>query len=635
MNQVMLLENSTNHDHSKNSKFKGLHASCIFGWNSLTQMENPKRKKSKVKSNLSQKQKARIRNRARATPWSNPLEFDYVGRCLSNATCLFDDNNSIMPLNELSFDQLIYGIKQCELWRKRAENGRLPHSVEITCSLAELLLRDVEQYEVSHEQTESCKKRSNCILKSNLSLRLSYASAIIRGVNGIADSMQKNRATNGSSVAHLCSTIGIPSWVVDLRHDAAHNDLPSLVALRLAAKVLLRFFIDKYWMVLEEMRSKWRNDGIALLMEYKKSSKTLDKLQSLILKGEISSSGDQEVENDNEDETDEDELPYYGAYSIFIMAEKKDEKKKNEPKPKAKDAKTKAEQEMKGRTPRQCLNAFIKCIPMDIGMELLLTYLITGGIGDAPTGRGVMIPGSAITFPETVEGTRKIKERYSVILIYMSSKWPGFVHAILVHMVDFVLNLNQGTSKEIEDPGKKRKLFFLTYWIRYILSREFFCLLGWYDVSFKGSKNIRQRPREKWSEDLIEFMELPAPFNVLRDAKLPLHGLHDRCTKEGNENLALFFKSVICDDSEQFDFKKTSRKRTIDELCTDPKESNDTDEAIMSLDDIEALVSDTENKQIVLSNESINQAESVSKISAWTICEVWEPCAIGSIPGQA
>jgi hypothetical protein len=591
-------------------------------------MESSKRKKSKVKSNLSQKQKAKIRNRARATPWSNPSEFDYVGRCLSNATHLFEDHNNMMPLNELSFDELVYGIKQCELWRKRAENGRLPHSVEITCSLAELLLQDVE-HQVTLNQQEDVKKR-NYYNMTNLSLRLSYASAIIRGVNGIADSMQKNRATNGSSVAHLCSTIGIPSWVVDLRHDAAHNDLPSLVALRLAAKVLLRFLIDKYWIVLEEMRSKWRNDGVALLMEYKKSSKTLDKLQSLILKGEIGNDDDQEGGNDRDDEAEEDDVPYYGAYSIFLLEEKKDDKKKNETKPKAKDVKTKAEQEMKGRTPRQCLNAFVKTMPMDLGMELLLSYLVTGGIGDAPMGRGVMIPGSALTFPETIEGARKIRERYSVILIYMSSKWPGFVHAILVHLVDFVLNLNPNESIGIEDPGKKRKLFFLIHWIRYVLSREFFCFLGWYDASFKGSKNIRQRPRDKWSEDLIEYMELPAPLDILRDANIPLHGLYNRCIAEEYEELALIFKNIIRDDGEEIHFKKTSKKRTMDQFGTDPNDTKDENELVMSLDEMEALVSDSESKI----KESANHDESESKLSAWTRCKVWEPCGIGSIPGH-
>lgn len=595
-------------------------------------MESSKRKKSKVKSNLSQKQKAKIRNRARATPWSNPSEFDYVGRCLSNATYLFEDHNNIMPLNELSFNELVYGIKQCELWRKRAENGRLPHSVEITCSIAELLLQDVE-HQVSLNQQEDVKKR-NYYNMTNLSLRLSYASAIIRGVNGIADSMQKNRATNGSSVAHLCSTIGIPSWVVDLRHDAAHNDLPSLVALRLAAKVLLRFLIDKYWIVLEEMRSKWRSDGIALLMEYKKSSKTLDKLQSLILKGEIGNDDDQEGGNDKEDEAEEDDVPYYGAYSIFLLEEKKDDKKKNETKPKAKDVKTKAEQEMKGRTPRQCLNEFVKTMPMDLGMELLLSYLVTGGIGDAPMGRGVMIPGSALTFPETIDAARKIRERYSVILIYMSSKWPGFIHAILVHLVDFVLDLNQN-GNGIEDPGKKRKLFFLIHWIRYLLSQEFFCFLGWYDASFKGSKNIRQRPKEKWSKDLIEFMELPAPVDVLCDANIPFRGLYNRCIAEKNEELALIFKNIIRDDGDEIHLKKASKKRRMDESATaDPNDTKDKNELVMSLDEMEALVLDCESNQISLMNRSVNHNELESKLPAWTPCKVWEPCAIGSIPGH-
>ena len=39
---------------------------------------------------------------------------------------------------------------------------------------------------------------------------------------------------------------------------------------------------------------------------------------------------------------------------------------------------------------------------MDLGIELLLQYLFEGGIGDAPIGRGILIPGSPNTFPETI-----------------------------------------------------------------------------------------------------------------------------------------------------------------------------------------------------------------------------------------
>lgn len=46
-----------------------------------------------------------------------------------------------------------------------------------------------------------------------MELRLAYASAIIRGVNGLTDSLQQR----AQSVALSAEMIGLPSWLVDLR----------------------------------------------------------------------------------------------------------------------------------------------------------------------------------------------------------------------------------------------------------------------------------------------------------------------------------------------------------------------------------------------------------------------------------
>lgn len=44
-----------------------------------------------------------------------------------------------------------------------------------------------------------------------------------------------------------CAKIGIPSWIVDVRHESVHNSLPSLETLKLAAEFLLTFLEEKYW----------------------------------------------------------------------------------------------------------------------------------------------------------------------------------------------------------------------------------------------------------------------------------------------------------------------------------------------------------------------------------------------------
>jgi hypothetical protein len=67
-------------------------------------------------------------------------------------------------------------------------------------------------------------------LASESELRLQYAMAVVRMVNGIADSSQRGRVA--ASVASLASVAGLPRILVDLRHEATHNELPSLAALR-------------------------------------------------------------------------------------------------------------------------------------------------------------------------------------------------------------------------------------------------------------------------------------------------------------------------------------------------------------------------------------------------------------------
>ncbi len=66
-------------------------------------------------------------------------------------------------------------------------------------------------------------------------------------VNGITDSQQKGRVA--VSVASLASAAGLPRLLVDLRHEATHNELPSLQVLRLAAQQALAWLRANYWWV--------------------------------------------------------------------------------------------------------------------------------------------------------------------------------------------------------------------------------------------------------------------------------------------------------------------------------------------------------------------------------------------------
>jgi hypothetical protein len=73
---------------------------------------------------------------------------------------------------------------------------------------------------------------------------------VVRCVNGLVDGSQ-----NGSyamAVSALAQRIGIPLWIVDLRHESTHNQLPSLPVLRFASQHLLAWLRANYWHKQEE-----------------------------------------------------------------------------------------------------------------------------------------------------------------------------------------------------------------------------------------------------------------------------------------------------------------------------------------------------------------------------------------------
>ena len=94
----------------------------------------------------------------------------------------------------------------------------LPHALESTLALLAAILQD-----------DLCQS-----LSSTLSLRQSYATAIIRMVNGLVDPLQVGAYAR--SISSIAAQLGLPSWLVELRHAATHEDLPSLELLRDAAR---------------------------------------------------------------------------------------------------------------------------------------------------------------------------------------------------------------------------------------------------------------------------------------------------------------------------------------------------------------------------------------------------------------
>ena len=117
-----------------------------------------------------------------------------------------------------------WGLDAIALWRLR---GRLPHAIDITASLVEVIIQDSHRPRSEHE------------------LRMQYSIIIVRAVNGLVDPSQQSYFAD--SVMSLASKIDIPGWIVELRHDATHNVLPSLSILRSAANHMLQWLHRYYW----------------------------------------------------------------------------------------------------------------------------------------------------------------------------------------------------------------------------------------------------------------------------------------------------------------------------------------------------------------------------------------------------
>lgn len=120
------------------------------------------------------------------------------------------------------------------MWRVR---GAVPYSIDMSCQLVELLCSDTA---LSSPQASGPPKFSE------QELAQLYSLAVIRAVNGITEPSQQGYFAR--SVLSIAENLGLPGWIVELRHEATHGStLPSLSVLRAAATYLLGWYTDHYW----------------------------------------------------------------------------------------------------------------------------------------------------------------------------------------------------------------------------------------------------------------------------------------------------------------------------------------------------------------------------------------------------
>ncbi|SCV01779.1 LAMI_0G13674g1_1 [Lachancea mirantina] len=161
------------------------------------------------------------RQQARIVPWRSRDEIELV------KTRLYSWKYGAEDARER-------GVMKVECWESRGPYT--PHVILTTARLVQLKLMD---------------ESGNL---DGLTMRMAYAMALIRFVNGLLDPTQQSQFAIPLHV--LAERLQLPSWFVELRHCSTHErDLPSLEMLRLACSEALEWLWRNYWDA-EEMQLK-------------------------------------------------------------------------------------------------------------------------------------------------------------------------------------------------------------------------------------------------------------------------------------------------------------------------------------------------------------------------------------------
>ncbi|KAM5532761.1 hypothetical protein V8D89_013558 [Ganoderma adspersum] len=149
----------------------------------------------------------------RRVPWGHLGELEQV------CSWIYTDENDLEAKQR--------AVNRLAAWKAAVP---LPHALESAHAILSVILQD----------------GTTATSSSYLSLRMSYAGAIIRLVNGLVDPLQLGAYAR--SIHSIAQQLGLPAWFVELRHAATHEDLPSLEVLRDAARQAMVWLLNNYFL---------------------------------------------------------------------------------------------------------------------------------------------------------------------------------------------------------------------------------------------------------------------------------------------------------------------------------------------------------------------------------------------------
>ncbi|KAK4153135.1 Saccharopine dehydrogenase-domain-containing protein [Chaetomidium leptoderma] len=172
------------------------------------------------------------------TPWRDRRELlavrgrfypEHMGQTQSHSF----SSSSFGSENETRQAEKQRAVARVSMWMQR---GGCPHMVESTALLTAAILSDE-----AGEGTDDGSARAS----RGYAVRAAYSAAFSRFVTGLLDSHQDKQRK--MSMYDVAKSVGLPATFVELRHQATHEQLPSLTRLRAAAGKALEWIWEYYW----------------------------------------------------------------------------------------------------------------------------------------------------------------------------------------------------------------------------------------------------------------------------------------------------------------------------------------------------------------------------------------------------
>jgi Las1-like len=531
-------------------------------------------------------------------------------------------------------------LERVAVWKTRST--KIAHAIESTAALAQIILRDQQPPQGSVSTTE---------------LRHAYASAILRSVNGLADSLQQQRFA-ASSVALLCAELGVPPWLVAIRHEATHNQLPPLPTLRMAAEAVVQYFSTVYWEPIRQRHAQQYDHAWSLLCQYETAA--MDREQSRQQTPSMENQIDADdaavdetiVENDEVDD-DDDVVEVDGLlqsplgttsnrFAALLEKKPKSEKATTSENLSAKEPPMKRPKMEPNDTVKHnqiiaaCAKQFAMAeIPMDVLHRVAIEFLVARSHETA----------ESMTEESADYGV--LMRRFRVLLSTLGRSWPGFLCAFLrecvQQIVDMEYELRNDYSRRSEVTVKGT---IFESWIHLLLSRKFLSLVERKSEKLEAKGNVKFNQQKKFA-DVETLKSLQYPLNricdellgpgIVMDPSLVLNPAFAR------NRLAELIATILGDERVPYYGIDLPIARTLFRAPSSSKsqrarrpnpgsKAHFTMDSALTLEAMEAFLDDTEVTCPIDENGGADESvtKTLEKAPVWLQCQTWEPCAIGS-----